>query len=189
MPRSKGEELFIEQLKVAGLLIPEEEYKFLPDRRFRFDFAWPRWKLAVEIEGATWSGGRHSRGKGFENDCIKYNLAVRDLWRVLRFTTQMVKDGRAIMFTAKVMEPMMADVYRTTFARQWVYNPVRWMRKFDDDWVEVTEEEWRDTTSPAPIFEELADDPYAPHKVFGDEAAYEREVKFVEKIAKIRNKT
>ena len=182
MPRSKGEELFIEQLKVAGLLIPEEEYKFLPDRRFRFDFAWPAWKLAVEIEGATWSGGRHSRGKGFENDCIKYNLAVRDKWRVLRFTTQMVKDGRAIMFVGKVMEPMMADVNRTSAAKWWVYNPTRWMRKFDDDWVEVTEDEWINPDTEVKPVEKLM-------SAIREDAAFEREAKFVEKIAKIRNKT
>jgi hypothetical protein len=51
--------------------------------------------LAAEIEGATWTQGRHTRGKGFEEDCTKYNEAALLGWNVLRFTTEMVQDGRA----------------------------------------------------------------------------------------------
>ena len=67
----------------------EIEYRFC-DRRFRFDFAWPDKKIAVEIEGGIYSGGRHVRGKGFENDCEKHNLAQRLGWKVYRFTSSMI---------------------------------------------------------------------------------------------------
>lgn len=72
----------------------EIEYRFGPGRH-RFDFAWPAIKLAVEVEGGTWAGGRHTRARGFEADCEKYNSAVLAGWRVLRFTGDMVRDGRA----------------------------------------------------------------------------------------------
>lgn len=78
---------------LAAGLTPEREYKFLPDRKFRFDFAFPEQKVAVEVDGGTWSGGRHTSGLGFRNDCIKTNLAVLNGWRVLRFTADMVRDG------------------------------------------------------------------------------------------------
>jgi very-short-patch-repair endonuclease len=75
------------------------EYRFHPERRWRFDFAWPSKKIAVEIEGGTWSGGRHTTGAGFEKDCEKYNAAVMLEWRVLRFTGKQVKSGEAYELT------------------------------------------------------------------------------------------
>jgi hypothetical protein len=78
---------------------PEREFAFTPHRKFRFDFAWPHLKLAVEIEGGTWRGGRHSRGTGFENDCIKYSEAAILGWRIIRATTEQVMSGQAINWT------------------------------------------------------------------------------------------
>ena len=112
--RSKGELIFAQQLKDAtfgteekkystlGLGLWKEEYVFLKDRRFRFDFAWPKHMIAVEIEGGTWNGGRHVTGVGFAIDCEKYNLAALDGWSVYRFPTQMVNDGTAINFMHKI---------------------------------------------------------------------------------------
>lgn len=61
------------------------EYRFHPVRRWRFDFACPGRKVAVEIEGGTWDFGRHNRGDGFAKDCEKYNTAVLLGWTVLRY--------------------------------------------------------------------------------------------------------
>lgn len=83
-------------LKAHRLPEPLREYRFAPPRNWRFDFAWPEQMLAVEVEGGTWNGGRHTRGDGFERDCTKYNEAALAGWRLLRFTTSMVTDGRAI---------------------------------------------------------------------------------------------
>lgn len=58
---------------------------------WRIDFAWVAHKLAVEIEGATWTNGRHNRGSGFENDAEKYNWLESHDWHVLRFTTTMLR--------------------------------------------------------------------------------------------------
>lgn len=78
---------------------PVREYRFHPTRKWRVDFAFldrtP--PLAVEVEGGTWRGnGRHSRGAGFEADCLKYNALSLAGWVLLRFTASMVNDGRAI---------------------------------------------------------------------------------------------
>ena len=58
------------------------EYKFHPTRRWRFDFAFPSVKLAIEIDG---QGGGHSRVKAVRDECEKYNAAVMLGWRIMRF--------------------------------------------------------------------------------------------------------
>ena len=63
----------------------EVEYKFHPKRKWRFDFANPVLKIAIEQEGGVWISGRHNRGKGFLNDMEKYNQAVILGWKVLRY--------------------------------------------------------------------------------------------------------
>ncbi|UQO04943.1 hypothetical protein L0Z13_11335 [Burkholderia multivorans] len=54
----------------------------------------PTPRLPSEIEGGVWTGGRHTRGAGFESDAHKYNLAALDGWRVFRFTGAMVQERR-----------------------------------------------------------------------------------------------
>ena len=60
------------------------EYRFSPDRGWRFDYAFPDYKIALEIEGGVWTGGRHINPKGFLNDMEKYNNATLMGWRLLR---------------------------------------------------------------------------------------------------------
>jgi very-short-patch-repair endonuclease len=93
--KSPAETLLAVQLEQAGIPF-EREYRFHETRRWRFDFAWPSIRLAAEIEGGSWTSGRHNRGAGFEADLIKYNAAAEAGWYVLRFTTEMVNDGRAL---------------------------------------------------------------------------------------------
>ena len=69
------------------------EYRFCEERRWRFDFALPQHKVAIEIEGAIWRQGRHTRGSGYTKDLEKYNTATLLGWRVFRFTPDMIKQG------------------------------------------------------------------------------------------------
>ena len=93
---SVGEETFALQCKAYGFT-PEREFRFCPNRKWAFDFAFPGQKVAIEIEGGTRFGrSRHSRGDGFEGDCVKYNMATRLGWKVYRYSTEMVKRGDAI---------------------------------------------------------------------------------------------
>lgn len=93
---SKLEETFALHIKEAKLIEPIREYAFAKPRRWRFDFAWPDQKLAVEIEGGVWTNGRHTRGSGFIADSEKYNTAALLGWKVLRFHGGAVKDGSAV---------------------------------------------------------------------------------------------
>lgn len=118
---SNLEERFDFQVRAFNLLIPEREYRFaahavggpgkgLRDRLqeaglrdWRMDFAWPQIKLAVEIEGGVWTGGRHTRGAGFTADMDKYNAATLMGWRVLRFGGDAIKNGQAVNTVAPLI--------------------------------------------------------------------------------------
>ncbi len=63
-----------------------KEFKFHPVRKWRFDYAIPEHKIALEVEGGVWSGGRHTRPQGFLGDIEKYNTATLMGWRVFRTT-------------------------------------------------------------------------------------------------------
>lgn len=63
-----------------------KEYRFHPVRRWRFDYAIPSHKIALEVEGGVWTGGRHTSPKGFLGDIEKYNTATLLGWRVFRTT-------------------------------------------------------------------------------------------------------
>ena len=65
-----------------------KEYKFHPTRRWRFDYAVPVHKIALEVEGGVWTGGRHTSPKGFLGDIEKYNTATLMGWRVFRTTPE-----------------------------------------------------------------------------------------------------
>lgn len=84
-------------------LDPITEYRFAPPRKWRFDYAFPKEKIAVEIEGAVWVQGRHTRGSGYIGDMSKYNCATRLGWQVYRFTTQEFGKGIAQAFVADVL--------------------------------------------------------------------------------------
>jgi very-short-patch-repair endonuclease len=91
-------------LTSAGIKGFEREYRFAPPRRWRFDFAWPEIRLALEIEGGTWVRGRHNRPGGFAKDLEKYNTATLMGWRLLRFTPAQVTDGTALALVQLVVK-------------------------------------------------------------------------------------
>ena len=63
-----------------------KEFKFHPTRKWRFDYAIPSHRIALEVEGGVWTQGRHTRPQGFLGDVDKYNAAALLGWRVFRTT-------------------------------------------------------------------------------------------------------
>lgn len=84
------------QIADAGLPEPRTEIVFHPTRKWRFDLAWPDRMLAAEVDGGVWTGGRHTRGAGFIEDCTKLNAALVLGWWVLRFPGPHIKNGIAV---------------------------------------------------------------------------------------------
>lgn len=114
----------------AGLPEPEREHRFSPCRRWRFDFAWPAHRLAVEVEGGTRGrpvtchacgvrvrartrdgtvgrevrlSGAHGAGR-MSTDAEKYNAAALAGWIVLRYTTEMVESGEFLEQIRQALE-------------------------------------------------------------------------------------
>jgi len=98
MSESKLEARFALQVRALKLATPEREYCFHPTRKWRFDFAWPAARVAVEIDGGIHTKGRHVRAAGFTSDCHKFNCAALLDWTVIRMTGEMVKDGTGILY-------------------------------------------------------------------------------------------
>lgn len=107
-----GPETLARQLRALGLN-PVEEYRFaaeevgagrgLRDRLagrgfkdWRFDFAFPEAKLAIEYEGLVSSGkGGHQTRIGFNGDLDKYHVAMTLDWTVYRCGWNLVMSGKA----------------------------------------------------------------------------------------------
>ena len=106
------EELFARSLDAAfdGQNIPyERDYRFAahhvglgPNLRRRledvdlknwhFDFAFLSQRVACEIDGGIYIGGRHLQPRGYINDCAKRNAAEILGWRVLVFPGPILED-------------------------------------------------------------------------------------------------
>jgi very-short-patch-repair endonuclease len=85
----------LSDLRALHIGVVEREYRFEPRRRWRADFAIPKARLIVEIEGGIFSRGRHTRGVGYRNDLEKYNFCVASGFTLFRFSTQDVLEGKS----------------------------------------------------------------------------------------------
>lgn len=95
-PRHVGKQVLfdflVEAIRRHGLE-PAFEYQFDVNRRWRFDVAVLPGKVAIELQGGTFMGGRHTRGRGYENDCKKTLAAAADGWLVLPITYTMLEEN------------------------------------------------------------------------------------------------
>ncbi len=70
----------------------EIEYKFHPERKWRFDFAIIDKKIAIEFEGIFSKKSRHTTVMGYTNDLTKYNAGVALGWSILRYSAANYKN-------------------------------------------------------------------------------------------------
>ncbi|WP_123873351.1 hypothetical protein [Chryseobacterium piscium] len=75
----------ISVLEKSGLGF-EEEYKFDEVRKFRFDWAIEKYRIAIEYEGIFSEKSGHTTISGYTKDITKYNLATKLGWQILRYT-------------------------------------------------------------------------------------------------------
>ena len=77
-----------EMCEALQIKYPVPECMFCPGRKWRFDWAWPQVKIAIEIDGGILHGGRHTTSiSGRLRDMEKLNAAASMGWLVLTATT------------------------------------------------------------------------------------------------------
>ena len=80
------------------------EHRFHSTRMWRFDYAIPSHRIAIEIDGGVWIEGRHNRPKGYIADLDKFNNAAALGWRVLKFTPQQQFTMKALRLIKEALE-------------------------------------------------------------------------------------
>ena len=101
MARKKGhksqlEDSFYHELDLFKVPLPLRNHMFHPTRKWALDFAWPEWKIAVEIHGGIFAPNRggHNRGAYMEETFSKINEAIRIGWRVFTFGPSQVRRSK-----------------------------------------------------------------------------------------------
>jgi len=96
---SELELLLAQQISLLELPAPEREWKAIPGRDFRLDFAWIDRKIGLEVQGMV------HRIKGrFKNDIEKRALHLLHGWRVLEVSGAEVRSGRAAAWLVTLLE-------------------------------------------------------------------------------------
>lgn len=77
-------QLIVQVWRQRGLPTPEPEHRFHPRRKWRFDFAFHRQKVAIEIQGGIFMRrGGHNTGMALRREHEKRNAAAVLGWRIL----------------------------------------------------------------------------------------------------------
>ena len=88
---SELELIFAKQITVLEIPPPKREYRFMENRDFRLDYAWPERKFFVEVNGMV-----HRIRERFLRDVEKLAMAQIHGWRGLVVAGQDVRSGRAV---------------------------------------------------------------------------------------------
>ena len=79
------------------LAVGEAEHRFHTDRKWRFDYAWPAAKIAIEIDGGQWQ----VTGRDLSREAERNNEAQIAGWCVLHFTSEQI-DKRVLWCAEQV---------------------------------------------------------------------------------------
>ena len=103
---ARFEEQLAFEIRSFKLPEPHEQFRWATEltnangrpRQFKADFAWPAYRLLVEVQGGIWmpGGGGHSHPMHLQKDIDKQQCAVLLGWFLLPVTTDEVKQGKAI---------------------------------------------------------------------------------------------
>jgi len=84
--QAQANNIFTQVCRQFRLPEPRPEYRFDPNRQWRIDYYFEAngRRVALEVEGGIWTGGRHTRPKGFMGDLEKYNAMAQSGILLLR---------------------------------------------------------------------------------------------------------
>lgn len=83
-------QFLVDWRSVYPTFLPINNYEFHPVRKWRFDFAWPSHKVAVEIQGM---GAGHCSLDGMTKDYDKHMGATHFNWKVIYLTKNHLLPG------------------------------------------------------------------------------------------------
>jgi len=86
--KSAAMDMFIRLVNIELSVDIWPEFFFSTQRLYRFDYAIPEYKIAIEQEGGIHLKGNsgHSSGTGIQRDMDKNNLAISQGWVIIRRT-------------------------------------------------------------------------------------------------------
>ena len=86
--KAAAADMFMRLVKIELGLDVWPEFFFSTERLYRFDYAIPEYKIAIEQEGGIHMKGNsgHSSGTGIQRDMDKNNLAIGQGWVIIRRT-------------------------------------------------------------------------------------------------------
>lgn len=107
---SQYEDDFAFQCRALKLPDPVRQFPFARemDRRFTADFAWPKYRLLVEIQGGIWrpGGGAHSHPIDIERDVERLQYIAMLRYTVLPILPKQIRSGFGIDLTQRVLEKL-----------------------------------------------------------------------------------
>lgn len=101
--KERANALFDKACKAHGLPTPTHEYKFHPERNWRFDHVFEGW-LVLEVQGGLFVEGRHSQGAALLKEHEKLNEAVVHGYSVLFCTPDDVTSGAIFPIIARALK-------------------------------------------------------------------------------------
>lgn len=109
---SKLEKAFLTQWRKLTTIPIAQQVRFHPTRQWRFDFAFPKTGIAIEIQGF---GTGHTSYTGMKSDYEKHNHAVMRGWVILYLMSDDLKD-------TKIRKTIL---YVEDFVKHQINNPVK----------------------------------------------------------------
>lgn len=107
--REKLERAFELQLRAVKINY-QTQFKWNSGRKWRADFyVWPGpgdrtgIEILVEIQGGTWQQGRHTRGRGYQEDCAKLAEAQLAHYTIFFGTAKHIKSGELLRWVERAL--------------------------------------------------------------------------------------
>jgi very-short-patch-repair endonuclease len=95
---SEIEATLAQQLRAAKVEPWERNYRALPDSKMEVDFAWPRLRLAIEVQGHV-----HRIKANFHRDIQKAARLQLEGWQLLAVDGLSIRSGQALVWALQFL--------------------------------------------------------------------------------------
>lgn len=82
----------------------EPEFMFHEERKWRFDYAFLKFKVGLEVQGGLFTYGGHVRGSGYLQDMEKYNHAAAMGWLIVQCMPKDLCMGETLKFVQDAID-------------------------------------------------------------------------------------